>query len=87
MNDLAQRFEQAQQDVVSLAERPNNATLLKLYAYYKQATAGDVAGEKPGLLDLVAKKKYEAWSAAQGMSTEAAMQAYVDEVTRLLEEE
>ena len=87
MNDLAQRFEQAQQDVVSLAERPNNATLLKLYAYYKQATAGDAAGEKPGLPNLVDKKKYEARSAAQGMSTEAAMQAYVDEVTRLLEEE
>ena len=61
MSDLKQQFTQAQTDVTSLAERPDNATLLKLYAFYKQATDGDVAGDKPGMFDLVAKKKYEAW--------------------------
>lgn len=61
MSELQQRFEQAQKDVVSLAERPQNAVLLKLYAYYKQAVDGDVSGDKPGAFDLVAKKKYAAW--------------------------
>lgn len=86
MNDLSQRFAQAQADVVSLAERPNNATLLKLYAWYKQATAGDVHGEAPAAFDLVAKKKYQAWEALRGMDAETAMQSYVDEVERLLNE-
>lgn len=87
MSDLKQLFEQAQQDVVSLAERPDNATLLRLYSFYKQATEGDVHGDKPGMLDLVAKKKYEAWSNLQGMSAEDAMKAYVAEVERLMNEE
>ncbi|MDO4694066.1 MAG: acyl-CoA-binding protein [Eikenella sp.] len=87
MSDLKQQFEQAQQDVVSLAERPDNATLLKLYSFYKQATDGDVQGDKPGMFDLVAKKKYEAWAALQGMSAEEAMRAYVAEVERLMNEE
>ncbi|WP_274570751.1 acyl-CoA-binding protein [Neisseria leonii] len=87
MSDLKQKFEQAQQDVVSLAERPDNATLLKLYAFYKQATEGDVHGDKPGTFDLVAKKKYAAWSELQGMSADDAMTGYVAEVERLLNEE
>ncbi|WP_274584845.1 acyl-CoA-binding protein [Neisseria leonii] len=87
MSDLKQKFEQAQQDVVSLAERPDNATLLKLYAFYKQATEGDVHGDKPGAFDLVAKKKYAAWSELQGMSADDAMTGYVAEVERLLNEE
>lgn len=87
MSDLKQRFEQAQQDVVSLAERPDNATLLKLYSFYKQATEGDVSGEKPGMFDLVAKKKYEAWSNLQGMSADDAMNGYIAEVERLMSEE
>lgn len=87
MSDLKQQFEQAQSDVVSLAERPDNATLLKLYSLYKQATEGNVSGEKPGMFDLVAKKKYEAWSSLQGMSSEDAMKGYIAEVERLLNEE
>lgn len=87
MSDLKQRFEQAQSDVVSLAERPDNASLLKLYAFYKQAIEGDVHGEKPGMFDLVAKKKYEAWSNLQGMSSEDAMQGYINEVERLMNED
>lgn len=87
MSDLQQRFLQAQSDVTSLAERPDNATLLKLYAWYKQATDGDVQGDKPGVFDLVAKKKYEAWERLQGMSADEAMQAYIAEVERLLNEE
>lgn len=87
MSDLKQRFEQAQQDVVSLAERPDNASLLKLYSFYKQATEGDVKGEKPGMFDLVAKKKYEAWSGLQGMSADEAMNGYIAEVERLMSEE
>lgn len=86
MSDLSEQFKQAQDDVTSLSERPDNNTLLKLYALYKQATEGDVSGDKPGMFDLVAKKKYEAWEQLAGQSKEDAMQGYIDEVARLMEE-
>ena len=47
MSDLQARFAQAQQDVNRLVERPDNDTMLKLYALYKQATQGDATGERP----------------------------------------
>ena len=87
MSDLKQQFTQAQTDVTSLAECPDNATLLKLYAFYKQATDGDVAGDKPGMFDLVAKKKYEAWEKIKGLSADDAMKGYIAEVERLLNED
>lgn len=87
MSDLNQQFEQAQKDVVSLAERPENSILLKLYASYKQAVDGDVSGDKPGMFDLIAKKKYAAWEALKGTSSDEAKKLYIAEVERLLNEE
>lgn len=87
MEDLKTKFEQAQKDVVSLSERPNNTALLKLYAFYKQATEGDVSGDKPGMFDLVAKKKYEAWANIKGTNADDAMQGYISEVEALLSED
>ena len=78
MSDLAARFEQAVADSKSLAERPGNDVLLQIYALYKQATAGDVEGKRPGFGDLVGRAKYDAWAKVQGQSKEEAMQAYVD---------
>ncbi len=87
MSDLATQFKQAQEDVVSLSERPDNASLLKLYSFFKQATDGDVSGDAPGMFDLVAKKKYEAWSKLAGMSKDDAMKGYIAEVERLMSED
>ena len=50
MSDLQAKFEQAAKDVHALAERPDNDTLLRLYALYKQGAEGDVSGAKPGFL-------------------------------------
>ncbi len=78
MSDLKTAFEQAAQDVKSLPERPDNDALLRLYALYKQATEGDVSGEKPGFFDFVGTAKYEAWAKLTGTGREEAMQKYVD---------
>ena len=67
----------------TLSQKPDNETLLKLYALYKQATEGDNAGEAPGGFDFVAKFKYEAWAKLKGISKEIAMQDYVDLVAKL----
>lgn len=81
--DLRQQFEQAKQDVQALPERPDNDTLLHLYALYKQGAEGDVSGEKPGFFDFVGTAKYEAWSKLKGTSQDDAMRQYIDLVAKL----
>lgn len=83
MSDLQARFEQAAQDAQQLARRPDNETLLRLYAFYKQSTAGDVSGKRPGFLDMVGQAKYDAWTKLKGTSKDQAMQAYIDLVEAL----
>jgi acyl-CoA-binding protein len=84
MADLQQQFEQAARDVKSLPERPDNDTMLRLYALYKQGSEGDVKGEKPGFFDFVGAAKYEAWEKLRGTSGEQAMKKYVDLVRKLV---
>ena len=76
-------FAEAQERVKRLARRPSNDQLLDLYGLYKQATAGDVAGKRPGMLDPVGRAKHDAWSARQGMSREDARRKYVSLVDEL----
>lgn len=75
---LQEQFIQAQADSKNLSERPDNMTLLKLYALYKQASAGDAAGERPGMTDMIGRAKWDAWNAIAGTSQDDAMQQYVD---------
>jgi len=83
MADLKEKFAQATEDVKKLKERPDNDTLLKLYALYKQGSEGDVAGPKPGFFDFVGTAKHEAWAKLKGMKADDAMQKYVDLVKKL----
>lgn len=80
---LQEQFQQAQAESKELAERPDNMTLLKMYALFKQGSSGDVQGERPGMTDFVARAKYDAWDALKGTSQEDAMQQYVDLVEEL----
>lgn len=77
------RFEQAVADSGNLPERPDNMTLLKLYALYKQGSAGDVAGDRPGMTDFVARAKWNAWAALKGLSQDQGMQQYIGLITDL----
>lgn len=83
MADLKAQFEQAAQDVQKLPRKPDDKTLLSLYAFYKQSTAGDVQGARPTGFDMVGKAKYDAWARLKGTAQEMAMQAYVELVKRL----
>ena len=80
---LQAEFVQAQIEVKTLAQRPDNDTLLKLYALFKQGSQGDVTGSRPGMLDFVGRAKWDAWSQLKGESTEAAQQRYVELVRSL----
>jgi acyl-CoA-binding protein len=83
MSDLKAQFTKAAEDAKGLNERPDNDTLLKLYALYKQGSDGDVSGPKPGFFDFVGTAKYEAWTKLKGMKCDDAMQKYVDLVKKL----
>jgi diazepam-binding inhibitor (GABA receptor modulator, acyl-CoA-binding protein) len=83
MAPLKAQFDAAARAVQTLKERPDNETLLKLYAFYKQATVGDVSGKRPGLIDFAGRAKYDAWSTMKATSKDQAMQGYIDLVNRL----
>lgn len=80
---LKKKFETAVANSKKLSERPDNATLLKLYALYKQGTEGDNETKKPGMMDMVGRAKWQAWDEIKGMSTDDAMQEYIDLIESL----
>lgn len=83
MSDLKAEFDAAAAASKTLPKRPDNDTLLKLYALFKQATGGDVTGARPGGFDFVNAAKYDAWAKLKGTSTEDAMRTYVALVNSL----
>ena len=83
MADLKAQFEQAVKDSKNLPDKPDNMTLLQIYALYKQASSGDVADKRPGFSDMVGRAKWDAWNEAKGESTDTAMQEYVDLIESL----
>ena len=83
MSTLNEQFEQAVADSKTLSERPDNMTMLKLYALYKQGSAGDVDGKRPGFTDMVGRAKWDAWNELKGQTADEAKQAYIDLVEDL----
>ncbi|WP_296492773.1 acyl-CoA-binding protein [Rhodoferax sp.] len=83
MSDLQTKFEAAVTHSKNLSERPDNMTLLKLYALYKQASAGDNNEKKPGFTDMVGRAKWDAWNTLKGTSETDAMQQYIDLIESL----
>ncbi|MBZ4210078.1 MAG: acyl-CoA-binding protein [Comamonadaceae bacterium] len=83
MSDLQAKFEAAVANSKKLTERPDNATLLKIYALYKQASTGDNTEKKPGFGDMVGRAKWDAWNGFKGTSANDAMQQYIDLIESL----
>ena len=83
MASLKAQFDKAVKDSKALPAKPDNSTLLKIYALYKQASDGDVEGKRPGMTDFVGRAKYDAWAAVKGKAKNDAMQEYVDLIESL----
>ena len=77
MSDLNKKFERAAKDAQNMKKRPADDDMLRLYALYKQASAGDVSGDRPGAFDFVGRAKYDAWAKVKGLSKDGAMKKYV----------
>ncbi len=81
---ITELFQEAVANSKTLLQKPDNDTLLKLYALYKQATEGDNEQEGPAnAFDFVAKFKHEAWAKLKGLTYETAMQEYISLVNQL----
>ena len=83
MSKLKTQFEAAVANSKNLSERPDNATLLKIYSLYKQASEGDVEGKRPGFTDMIGRAKYDAWATLKGKDKDEAMQEYIDLIESL----
>jgi acyl-CoA-binding protein len=83
MSDLKKKFEAAAANSKNLTERPDNATLLRIYALYKQGSIGDNTDKKPGFGDMVGRAKWDAWNGLKGTSKDDAMQQYIDLIESL----
>jgi diazepam-binding inhibitor (GABA receptor modulator, acyl-CoA-binding protein) len=86
VSSLTERFEQAVAKSKTLTTRPDNQTLLKIYALYKQGTQGDVEGDKPSFVDMVGRAKFEAWEGQQGKTPDEAMQEYISLIDQLADD-
>ncbi len=84
MSDLKKQFEKATKEILNAKSDPGNDMKLRLYAHFKQATEGDVTGEKPGFTDFAGRAKFDAWTKIKGMSQEDAQKAYIKLVERVL---
>lgn len=85
MSDLKTRFDEAV-NYIQTAEgdfKPSNEVKLEFYALYKQGTEGDVSGKRPGMMDFVGRAKFDAWEKLKGMSSDDAMQKYIDKLESL----
>jgi diazepam-binding inhibitor (GABA receptor modulating acyl-CoA-binding protein) len=82
--ELQDQFTAASEKVKGLTSRPSNEDLLSLYGLFKQATEGDVHGDKPGMFDFKAAAKYNYWEQLKGVSKEDAMGKYVALVDQLV---
>jgi diazepam-binding inhibitor (GABA receptor modulating acyl-CoA-binding protein) len=81
-----EQFQQAVEKSKALTKRPSNEELLLLYALFKQATEGDVSGDRPGGFDFKAIAKFDAWADQKGKSKEASIDEYVSLVDKLQQE-
>jgi len=82
-DDLKAKFEAAAAAAKKTRKKPDNATLLKLYSYYKQATEGDAKGERPGGFDFVGGAKFDAWAKLKGTTKDESMTNYIKQVDKL----
>ena len=86
MSELDQQFNDAVafvRDSSDSAFKPSTDDKLQFYAFFKQATEGDVGGKKPGITDFVGRSKYNAWAKLKGQSKDQAKRGYIDLVAKI----
>ncbi|MEI2764452.1 MAG: acyl-CoA-binding protein [Dermatophilaceae bacterium] len=80
---MADDFQAAIDAVDTLTKDPGQQVKLTLYALFKQATEGDVAGKRPGMMDFVGRAKYDAWAKLRGTTPDQAKARYIETIEGL----
>lgn len=80
---LSAAFESAQARIQQLDKAPDQLAMLELYAFFKQASEGDVKGRRPAAVKVVERAKFDARRAIKGMSKSEAMESYIAKVEDL----
>lgn len=79
---LDERFQAAREVVEKLPKdgplATSNDQKLVFYSFFKQSTEGDVKKDRPGIFSIVERKKWDAWKAIEGMSSDEAKKKYVE---------
>lgn len=81
--EIDQLFKKAAEDVKKLSYTPSNEKLLELYAYYKQATIGDINTERPYFYQVRDLAKWNAWNDIKGTMKLQAKVHYIRTVNEL----
>ena len=82
-SNLDKEFNRAFQLISELEEGLAPDTMLKLYAYYKQAVSGDIFSFD-GEADVRNAFKFNAWTQLNGMSQDEAKQEYINLAREIL---
>ncbi len=82
--DVEKKFFEASENVKKLKKSPSQDQLLLLYSFYKQATQGDVKGERPGMINFKERAKFDAWAKTKGLSIQDAQKKYINLVEQLM---
>jgi diazepam-binding inhibitor (GABA receptor modulator, acyl-CoA-binding protein) len=75
--ELDAAYEDMKERVGMLPAQPPHV-MLKLYGLFKQASVGNVQGDRPGMLDVRGRAKWDAWASRKGVSQEDAKIEYVN---------
>lgn len=84
VSNLDIQFNEAIQKASSTNQKLAPDVLLKLYAYYKQATRGDNFSFNMSEDDLKNAFKFNAWAQLKGMNEEEAKKNYIELVNSIL---
>lgn len=78
VSDLEDQFSRATDFVAHNHDKSDlQPVLLQFYGLFKQGTTGDCDTKRPGLFQLTAKAKWDAWNRLKGTSSNEAMAKYI----------
>lgn len=83
---IKQSFEICSRLITKLKVEQDDDTKLALYGLYKQSTEGDCKRDRPGVFNVVGRKKWDKWMEYHGLSQNDAMCQHVELSTRLINE-
>lgn len=81
--DIDIEFEEAFERASNMTEALPQDVMLRIYAYYKQATVGTIHANRMGSVDLRDAFKTNAWMQISHLSSDEAKRFYIETINSL----